>query len=52
MLCENRNYAGRCVRAQSRADDLKVLQISGRVSSLYPVPAPQVPAAAAPVAKP
>lgn len=38
MLCENRNYAGRCVRAQSKADDLKVLQIGGRVSSLYPVP--------------
>ncbi|MEQ1863082.1 MAG: beta/gamma crystallin-related protein [Micropepsaceae bacterium] len=39
MLCENRNYAGRCVRVQSRADDLKILQIGGRVSSLYPVPA-------------
>jgi hypothetical protein len=39
MLCENRNYAGRCVRAQSKADDLKLLQIGGRVSSLYPVPA-------------
>jgi len=38
MLCENRNYAGRCVRAQWKADDLKLLRIAGRVSSLYPVP--------------
>ena len=51
MLCENRNYGGRCVRGTAKADDLKVLQIAGRVSSLYPVPAIAIPAAA-PAAKP
>ena len=54
MLCEGRNYSGRCVRGSAKADDLKVLQIAGRVSSLYPVPAPAAvaPVAPAPVAKP
>lgn len=39
VLCENKNYTGRCVRVQSQADNLNLLQLSGRVSSLYPVPA-------------
>jgi hypothetical protein len=38
VLCENKNYTGRCVRVQSQADNLNLLQLSGRVSSLYPVP--------------
>lgn len=38
VLCENRNFMGRCVRVRAKANDLKVLQIAGRVSSLYPVP--------------
>ncbi len=46
VLCENRNYAGRCARVQSKASDLRVIQLFGRVSSLYPVPAAAVPAAA------
>lgn len=46
VLCENRNYAGRCARVQSRAGDLRVIQLFSRVSSLYPVPAPAVPATA------
>ena len=47
MLCEHRNYSGRCVRGSAKADDLRVLQLFGRVSSLYPVPAPVAPAPAA-----
>ena len=50
MLCENRNYGGRCARGIAKAEDLKVLQLAGRVSSLYPVPA--AAATPAPVAKP
>jgi hypothetical protein len=46
VLCENRNYGGRCVRVQSKAGDMRVVQLFARVSSLYPVPAP--PAAVAP----
>jgi hypothetical protein len=46
VLCENRDYKGRCARVQSKAGDLRVIQLFGRVSSLYPVPAPAVPAAA------
>lgn len=46
VLCEHKNYAGRCVRVQSQADNLNLLQLQGRVSSLYPVPA--TPAAPAP----
>jgi hypothetical protein len=46
VLCENRNYAGRCVRVTVKAENLKMLQIAGRVSSLYPAPA------AAPAATP
>ena len=44
VLCENRNYGGRCVRVQSQAQDLNVLRMQGRVSSLYSAP----PVAAAP----
>lgn len=43
VLCENKNYAGRCVRVQGQAGDLSLLQLSGRVSSLYPVPATPTP---------
>ena len=38
VLCENRNYAGRCMRVQAEAGDLTQLQMVGRVSSLYPAP--------------
>jgi len=45
VLCENKNYTGRCVRVQAQAQNLNLLQLSGRVSSLYPVPAtPAAPA--------
>ncbi len=47
VLCENRNYAGRCVRVQSKAGDMRVVQLFARVSSLYPVPAPPAPVAPA-----
>ena len=43
VLCENRNYGGRCVRAQSQAQDLTMLLMSGRVSSLYPAPPSPAP---------
>ena len=43
VLCENKNYGGRCVRVQRQAGDLGLLQLSGRVSSLYPVPATPTP---------
>jgi hypothetical protein len=43
VLCENKNYTGRCVRVQGQAGDLSLLQLSGRVSSLYPVPATPAP---------
>jgi len=46
VLCEHRNYGGRCARVQGRADNLKLFDIVGRVSSLYPVPA--TPPAATP----
>lgn len=45
VLCENRNYQGRCARVQLQAGNLKLFQLNDRVSSLYPVPAP-VPAPA------
>jgi hypothetical protein len=47
VLCENRNYSGRCVRVQSKAGDMRVVQLFARVSSLYPVPAPPAPVAPA-----
>lgn len=49
VLCENRNYGGRCIRVTVKADDLGLLQLGGRVSSLYPTPAqPAAPATPAP----
>jgi Beta/Gamma crystallin len=39
VLCVDRNYKGACVRVSTKATDLRVLQLFGRVSSLYPVPA-------------
>lgn len=50
VLCENRNYGGRCARVQTKATDLRIIQLFSRVSSLYPVPTPAAPAA--PAAKP
>jgi len=41
VLCENRNFMGRCVRVRAKANDLRALQIEGRVSSMYPVPVEQ-----------
>lgn len=42
VLCENRNYQGRCARVQLQATSLKLFQLNDRVSSLYPVPTPAV----------
>jgi hypothetical protein len=47
VLCADRNYKGVCARVAAKAADLRVIQLFGRVSSLYPVPAPAVPAAPA-----
>lgn len=44
VLCADRAYKGMCARVQAKATDLRVLQLFGRVSSLYPVPAPAQPA--------
>ena len=52
VLCENRNYAGRCIRVATKAENLKLLQLNGRVSSLYPVPVSPAATAPAPTAKP
>jgi Beta/Gamma crystallin len=41
VLCEHRNFMGKCVRIHSKAKDLKRQGIVGQVSSLYPVPADQ-----------
>lgn len=46
VLCENKNYTGRCARVQSQAVNLKLFALNDRVSSLYPVPAPVTPPAA------
>ena len=46
VLCADRNYKGVCVRVSAKAGDLRIIQLFGRVSSLYPVPAPAQPAAA------
>ena len=46
VLCENRNYAGRCARVQTKAGDLRLIQLFARVSSLYPVPTPATAPAA------
>ena len=52
VLCENRNYQGRCARVQLQAGNLKLFQLNDRVSSLYPVPAPVAPPATTPPATP
>jgi hypothetical protein len=44
VLCEHRNYGGRCIRVQAQAEDLKQLAMVGRVSSLYPAPQAAAPA--------
>jgi Beta/Gamma crystallin len=43
VLCEHRNFMGKCVRIRAKEKDLKRLKINGQVSSLYPV-APPPPA--------
>lgn len=40
VLCEHRNFMGKCVRVRAKEKDLKRLKINGQVSSLYPVPVP------------
>ena len=44
VLCEHRNFMGKCVRVRAKEKNLKRLKIDGKVSSLYPVrdtPPPQ-----------
>lgn len=46
VLCEHRNFMGKCVRVRAKEKNLKRLKIDGKVSSLYPVrdvPAPAKP---------
>jgi hypothetical protein len=43
VLCENRNFMGRCVRVHGKASNLKRQKMDGLVSSLYPVPEPVKP---------
>jgi hypothetical protein len=52
VLCENKNYKGRCARVQSQAVNLKLFQLNDRVSSLYPVPTPTPAPAPEPAAAP
>lgn len=40
VICEHRNFMGKCVRIRAKEKDLKRLKINGQVSSLYPVPVP------------
>jgi hypothetical protein len=40
VLCEHRNFMGKCVRIRAKEKNLKRLKIDGQVSSLYPVPVP------------
>jgi hypothetical protein len=47
VLCENKNYQGRCARVAMEAVNLKLQNLNDRVSSLYPVPAPVAPPAPA-----
>lgn len=51
VLCENRNYQGRCARVAMEAVNLKLQNLNDRVSSLYPVPAPPPPPAPPPTPK-
>jgi hypothetical protein len=43
VLCEHRNFMGKCVRIRAKEKDLKRLKINGQVSSLYPVALPPPP---------
>jgi hypothetical protein len=52
VLCENKNYQGRCARVQLQAGNLKLFQLNDRVSSLYPVPVPVPAPAPTPAATP
>jgi hypothetical protein len=38
VLCEHRNFMGRCGRIHAKANNLKGIKLEGLVSSLYPVP--------------
>ena len=49
VLCEHKDYKGRCARVQSQAANLKLFNLNDRVSSLYPAP---VDPPATPAAKP
>ena len=40
VLCEHRNFMGKCVRIRAKERDLKRVKIAGQVSSMYPVPLP------------
>ena len=40
VLCEHRNFMGKCVRVHMKEKNLSRLKILGQVSSLYPVPLP------------
>lgn len=37
VLCEHRNFMGRCGRIRAKAANLKRIKLEGMVSSLYPV---------------
>ena len=43
VLCEHRNFMGKCVRVHDKEKNLSRLKILGQVSSLYPVPLPPPP---------
>ena len=38
VLCEHRNFMGKCIRVHMKEKDLKRLKMNGQISSLYPVP--------------
>lgn len=40
VLCESRNFLGRCIRVHLKEKDLKRQKFSGLASSIYPVPDP------------
>jgi len=41
VLCEGRNFQGRCIRVHLKEKDLKRQNFSGVASSIYPVPDPR-----------
>lgn len=41
VLCEGRNFLGRCIRVHLKEKDLKRQNFSGLASSIYPVPDPR-----------